>query len=110
MDGTGGRRGWRSASEGAVGAPFPEPRSYLAPAEAATYDTWTAWSQKPAGLDHLLPSLDYFSLGKTQPFLGDVNQPGVIERLIKVQPSGSVMRVGSLSAPLGCSPVRVQPR
>lgn len=93
MDGTGGRRGWRAAGDDAPGKPFAEPRSYLSSAEAAAYDAWTAWSHKPTGLDHVLPSREYFSLGKTQPFIGDVNEPGVIERLIKVRAS-SVRALG----------------
>lgn len=87
MDGTAGRRGPRGAGDAKEGSePFPEPHSYLQPAEAAAYDAWTAWSHKPAGMDHVLPSKDYFSLGKMRPFMGDVNEPGVIAELIKVRP------------------------
>lgn len=84
MDGTGGRQGWRNLNESQPYKPFTDPHSYLSKAESKSYDAWTAWSHKPRGLDHLLPSKKYFSLGKTKPFMGDLNQPGVIQGLIKV--------------------------
>ncbi len=84
MDGTGGRRGWRDMDYTLPAKPFPQVESYLSKADAAAYESWTAWSHKPSGLDHVLPSQEYFSLGKTKPFFGDVNQQGAIPRLLKV--------------------------
>ena len=68
-----------------TGTPFPDPHDYLPQEDAAAYDAWTAWSHKPAGMEHVLPSIEYFSLGKMKPFFGDVNEPGVIAALIKVR-------------------------
>lgn len=85
MDGTAGSEGPRGAGDASVSKePFPDPHSYLPPEDAATYDAWTAWSHKPTGMDHVLPSKEFFSLGKTKGFLGDVNEPGVIAALIEV--------------------------
>lgn len=86
FDGTDGRRGVRAHGDtSAPGEPFPDPASYLPRADAAAYDAWTAWSHKPASLDYLSPSKEYFSLGKTKAFMGDMNQPGVIQDLIAVR-------------------------
>lgn len=50
----------------------------------------------------MLPSKEYFSLGKTKPFTGDMNEPGVIEGLIKVNPLRRVMKVSWCSESLFC--------
>lgn len=86
FDGTGGRRGPRAHWDvSGPDKPFPEPASYLSSADAAAYDAWTAWSHKPASLDYLSPSKEYFSLGKTKAYMGDVNEPGVVQELIAVR-------------------------
>lgn len=85
FDGTAGRLGPRTYdSYNSTSAPFPDPADYLPPDDYRTYQEWMQYSQKPAGQDYVLPSKDYFSLGKTQPFTGDLNEPGTMQALIKV--------------------------
>lgn len=86
FDGTAGRLGPRTyLSNSSVGAPYADPASYLPPEDFKTYQKWIRYSQKPPGQDYVLPSKDYFSLGKMQPFTGDLNKPGIMEGLIKVR-------------------------
>lgn len=44
-----------------------------------------AWSEKPPGQDYVQPSVTHFSLGKTKPFKGDANQPGVLKAMLEVR-------------------------
>lgn len=52
---------------------------------------WRAWSEKPPGQDYIQPSIEYFSLGKTRPFKGDANQPGVLIAMLEVQTNATQM-------------------
>ncbi len=58
-----------------------------------------AWSEKPPGLDYLQPSVTHFSLGKTKPFKGDLNQPGVLKAMLEVPPCPAAL-LGVLSPSL----------
>ena len=76
--------------------------AYLPRKDYDTYTAWVRYSQKPAGQDHVLPSKEYFSLGKMKPFTGDMNEPGVIEGLIKVNPLRRAMKLSWCPKCLSC--------
>lgn len=63
---------------------IPDPRDYLEPEDYAQYQRWLPWSEKPRGLDYLRPSREYFSLGKTRAWRGDIAQPGAMKEMLKV--------------------------
>ena len=63
---------------------FADPEAYLPAADYAAYQNWTAWAQKPASLDFVVPSKEYFSLGRVKSFTGDLGLPGTMFKLIEV--------------------------
>lgn len=88
LDGTGGRQGPRRWDDGGAhqdAEPYPDPKSYLDPKEFLMYQRWLKWSDKPRGLDHVQPSKTYFSLGKTRRWVGDINRPGAMQKMLEAR-------------------------
>jgi hypothetical protein len=63
----------------------PPSLDYLEAEEREVYKAWIGASPVPRGLSHTKPSKEYFSLGKTRPFMGDLQKPGQLKAMLEVK-------------------------
>lgn len=52
--------------------------------DARAYRAWLTWSHKPDSMRHVLPSQQFFSLGRTSAFSGDLAAEGTLDAMLKV--------------------------